>query len=209
MSQLPARPSLSHLRKQAKDLLHHLRRQKPDATLVDAQHALALSYGFKSWPKLKLHVERLAAAPKPAFQRYTSKAREAVFFARSEAAQQGSRTMEAEHVLLGVIRASRGLKGFDRLSLDRVRIEGAPDQPTDDPTLMTVRISTGEQAKQILRAAADEADAWKHDDIGLVHLLLGVLREPGSLAARTLDRTGIRLQAVRNGIAALLNEEGV
>ena len=206
MSQLPARPSLSHLRKQAKDLLHQLRRQKPDATLVDAQHALALSYGFESWPKLKIHVERLAGVPQPTFQRYTSKAREAVFFARSEAAQQGSRTIEPEHVLLGLIRASRGLKGFDRLSLERVRIEKAPHQTTDDPISMTARISSGERAKQILRAAADEADAWKHHDIGLVHILLGVLREPGSTAA-LLDRTGIRLQPVRDDIAVLLTEE--
>jgi hypothetical protein len=58
--QLPLRPSLSHLRKQAKDLLRRLRQQDPDATLADAQHALARQYDFDSWPKLKVQVELLA-----------------------------------------------------------------------------------------------------------------------------------------------------
>ena len=64
--QLPVRPSLEQLRKQAKDLLRkcrsgdvvaleRLRRQKPEVTepiLADAQFALACEYGFASWPKL-------------------------------------------------------------------------------------------------------------------------------------------------------------
>ncbi len=50
-SQLPSRPSLSHLRKQAKALLARLRQQNANATLVEAQHALAHEYGFSSWPR--------------------------------------------------------------------------------------------------------------------------------------------------------------
>jgi ATP-dependent Clp protease ATP-binding subunit ClpC len=212
VSQLPSRPSLSHLRKQAKDLLRELRRRKRGVTLVEAQHALARQYGFASWPKLKVHAERLAALPGPVtFQRYTSKAREAVFFSRHEAGQLGSRTIEPEHVLLGLIRASEGLKGriFDRpaLALDRARILLTSGRPTTDPLPPTVRMSTGDRAQQIFRAAAEEADALKHHDIGLAHLLLGVLREPASEAATLLDRTGVRFQSVRDAIAALLNEE--
>jgi len=61
MSELPPRPSLAHLRKQAKEFLTRLRAQNPDATLSDAQHVLAAEYGFASWPKLKGHVA--AAVP--------------------------------------------------------------------------------------------------------------------------------------------------
>lgn len=56
-SRLPARPSLEHLRKEAKDRLGALRAEKPGATLADAQFALAREYGFASWPKLVHHVE--------------------------------------------------------------------------------------------------------------------------------------------------------
>jgi ankyrin repeat protein len=76
---LPERPSLEHLKKHAKDLLDAARAGDPvalaelaavardsatpaKATLANAQHALALGYGFASWPKLKQEVQRLRAA---------------------------------------------------------------------------------------------------------------------------------------------------
>ena len=59
--QLPAFPNLEHLRKQAKDLLRELERQRPQSRLADAQHAIAVEYGFVNWPALKTHVEALAA----------------------------------------------------------------------------------------------------------------------------------------------------
>jgi hypothetical protein len=55
--QLPDRPDLNHLKKQAKDLLAELRPRTPAMQLADAQHALAREYGFASWTKLKTHVE--------------------------------------------------------------------------------------------------------------------------------------------------------
>ena len=56
--QLPVRPSLEQLKKQAKERLQAM----PGATLADAQFALAREYGFESWPKLKHHVESQAPA---------------------------------------------------------------------------------------------------------------------------------------------------
>lgn len=58
---LPARPNLEYLREEAKDLLDELRRSDPSAQLADAQFALSRDYGFDSWPKLKAHVESIAA----------------------------------------------------------------------------------------------------------------------------------------------------
>ena len=56
---LPDHPNLDHLKKQAKALLRTLREHDANASLTDAQHALAREYGFASWPKLKAHVEAL------------------------------------------------------------------------------------------------------------------------------------------------------
>ena len=56
-STLPARPSLEHLRKQAKDRLQAM----PGSKLAEAQFALARDYSFESWPKLVRHVEALAS----------------------------------------------------------------------------------------------------------------------------------------------------
>src|SRR5258707_1137527 len=73
---LPAHPSLEHLKKQAKDLLHDFAQGYPTAVeqftsvaptsgaaqpkLADAQHVIAREYGFASWTKLKEHVQSLA-----------------------------------------------------------------------------------------------------------------------------------------------------
>ena len=59
---LPDRPSLEFLRKAAKTLLASMQQRDPSAQLADAQFALARDYGFDSWPKLKAHVESVAAA---------------------------------------------------------------------------------------------------------------------------------------------------
>ncbi len=77
--QLPAKPNLEHLKKQAKELLRDFQQGKPDAIelfrvfaldsapshakLADAQHVLARDYGFASWPRLKERVESLTLTP--------------------------------------------------------------------------------------------------------------------------------------------------
>ena len=55
---LPERPSLRHLKAQAKDLLE----TGAAKSIADAQFQVARSYGFPGWPKLKAHVESLAEA---------------------------------------------------------------------------------------------------------------------------------------------------
>ena len=69
---LPVRPNLDHLKKQAKELLQTLKRQDSTAQLADAQHALAREYGFASWPRLKAHVESESAAPNPFVGKWTA-----------------------------------------------------------------------------------------------------------------------------------------
>src|ERR1700719_5278340 len=52
---LPDRPSLRHLKDQAKDLL----KNGEAKSITDAQFKIACLYGFASWPKLKSHVDSL------------------------------------------------------------------------------------------------------------------------------------------------------
>jgi ankyrin repeat protein len=54
---LPARPSLEHLKKEAKRRLAAMRQQGPDVALAAAQLAVARDYGFASWRRLKAHVD--------------------------------------------------------------------------------------------------------------------------------------------------------
>jgi ankyrin repeat protein len=55
--QLPPRANFHWLRKTAKQNLAALKAERPEATLADAQLALARNYGFSSWRALKAHVE--------------------------------------------------------------------------------------------------------------------------------------------------------
>jgi len=102
MSKLPSHPSLEFLKKQAKTRLATLRQATPSARLADAQHAIAAEYGFASWAALKAHVD--LAATNFRFDRYTTDAKRVLFFARQEACKGGSRTIEPEHVVLGLVR---------------------------------------------------------------------------------------------------------
>ena len=57
--ELPAKPNLEYLRKQAKQL----QRTTSEGKLADAQHALAREYGFADWAKLKSYVITLGLPP--------------------------------------------------------------------------------------------------------------------------------------------------
>jgi ankyrin repeat protein len=57
--QLPEKPNLQYLRKQAKELL----RSRQHGKLADAQLALSREYGFHSWAELKAHVQALTLSP--------------------------------------------------------------------------------------------------------------------------------------------------
>ena len=62
--ELPAKPSLEYLRKQAKQL----HRTMPQGKLSDAQRVLALEYGFSTWARLKSHVVTLGLPPAEALK---------------------------------------------------------------------------------------------------------------------------------------------
>src|SRR5262245_10770121 len=111
-SDLPSRPNLEFLKKQAKERLRELQRQDQSAKLADAQHQIAREHGFLNWSQLKEAVTSRAAAPPASaeqkrglFGRFTTLARRATFIARFEAAQLGHPLIDPEHLLLGVIGA--------------------------------------------------------------------------------------------------------
>ncbi|HZO72289.1 MAG TPA: Clp protease N-terminal domain-containing protein [Ktedonobacteraceae bacterium] len=57
-----------------------------------------------------------------------------------------------------------------------------------------------ERAKHVLTLAQEEARSFFHNYIGTEHLLLGLIREQDSLAARALSRLGVTLEYVRAAV---------
>jgi ATP-dependent Clp protease ATP-binding subunit ClpC len=145
------------------------------------------------------------------FERYTERARRVLFFARYEASQLGSVSIETEHLLLGLIREGKGLTSriFTRshLSLENIRKEIEGRTVFREKVSTSVEIPFSAETKRVLQFAADEADRLMHNYIGTEHLLLGILREERSVAASILMEKGMRLQSVREDIQQLLSEK--
>jgi ATP-dependent Clp protease ATP-binding subunit ClpC len=145
------------------------------------------------------------------FERYTERARRVLFFARYEASQLGSISIETEHLLLGLIREGKGLTSriFARshLSLENIRKEIEGRTVFREKVSTSVEIPFSTETKRVLQFAAEEADRLLHNYIGTEHLLLGILREERSVAASILMEKGMRLHTVREDIVQLLNEK--
>jgi ATP-dependent Clp protease ATP-binding subunit ClpC len=145
------------------------------------------------------------------FERYTESARRALFFARYEATRLGSRTIETEHVLLGLTRRREGLldrilAAHDTISTDALRDAVQARAVFQEAIPTSVEVPFSAQTKRALVAAMGEADRLLHSDIGVEHLLLGLLHEPESMAGDLLIARGVQLGATRDQIVRLLNE---
>jgi uncharacterized protein (TIGR03435 family) len=144
------------------------------------------------------------------FERYAEAARRVLFFARYEAEQLGSVSVESEHLLLALIRETTGaisrLLARANITPDTIRgdIDGLRRRPQQGPPPDENRL--GEEANRILRLASEEANRLLHHDIDTEHLLLGILREDQSIAASILATHGMRINEVRDEIVLIHSE---
>jgi ATP-dependent Clp protease ATP-binding subunit ClpC len=142
------------------------------------------------------------------FERFTESARRALFFARYEASEFGSMSIETEHMLMGLIREASGVVA----SLLTPEVTAAMKNDVRrrvaarEKVATSVEIPFSEETKRVLQYAADEADGLKHAYIGSEHLLLGLLREDGTIAGSILKDQGFRLPQVRADLMRLLSE---
>jgi hypothetical protein len=130
------------------------------------------------------------------FERYTEKARRVIFFARYEASQYGSPSIETEHLLLGILREHR-IQLLPKANAESIRkqIEAATPARTGIPTSVDLPISS--EIKRVLNYAAEESERLNHRHIGTEHLLLGLLREENCFATKLLVERGAVLAELR------------
>src|ERR1700678_1852891 len=129
------------------------------------------------------------------FERYTETARRTIFFGRYEASQFGSRYIETEHLLLGLLRedkalANRFLHSYEAVQSIRKQIERytVPGERVST----SVDLPLSHECKRVLAYGAEEAERLNHKHIGTEHLLLGLLREEKCFAAEILHERGLR-----------------
>jgi ATP-dependent Clp protease ATP-binding subunit ClpC len=146
------------------------------------------------------------------FERYTEKARRVIFFARYEASQFGASQIEAEHILLGLIREDKNLttRFFQRTHVNIENIRKDIEEravPRERIGLSNIDLPLSSEAKRVLAFAAEESERLGNRHIGTEHLLLGLLREENSPAAEILYDKGLRLSEIRQDLMRQANVE--
>ena len=139
------------------------------------------------------------------FQRFDIAARRVVVIAQDEARKLSHKSIDTDHLLLGLLRegegvAARALTGLG-IGYDNVlaRVEetlGRGAEPTPGHVPFT------EAAKGALEHSLKESIGLRHKYIGTEHILLGLLHD--SKAARMLADLGADAQRVREQVLGLL-----
>jgi ATP-dependent Clp protease ATP-binding subunit ClpC len=145
------------------------------------------------------------------FEKFNEKARRALFFARYEASKLGSRVIESEHILLGVLREGEESVAelFRRFQIkpDDIRREVEGERVFVERISSTAELPLSEEAKKILAYAAHEAESMLHPSVGSEHLLVGILRVDGCLAQRILAQHGLDVYSLREDVIAIAKEK--
>ena len=140
------------------------------------------------------------------WQKFTVKAREAVFYSQEKASELGYNEVDTEHLLYGLFRADDSIA--DRV-LTRV---GVAPRKVCRALEQKMRRGNGEvkrdmqltkASKRAIDLAYEEACGLKNDYIGSEHLLLGLIAEQKGVAARVLAEFGVDLDSTRQVVSQL------
>jgi ATP-dependent Clp protease ATP-binding subunit ClpC len=141
------------------------------------------------------------------WQRFTERARRVVFFAQEEAAGMRDNHVGTEHLLLGLIREPDSVAM--RLLVEQIgvfpeRLRAAVEHETPrGPGNQGGDMQLTPRAKRTIDLAYEEARGLHNNYIGTEHLLLGLIAEGESIAARVLIAHGVELEVARRHVEAL------
>ena len=134
------------------------------------------------------------------WQRFTERARKAVFYAQEEALKLGENLVGPEHLLLGLVREDDNMAAriLGRLGAEMGAVRQkvlARLEPGEPGTGEDLRLTPA--AKQVVDWAYEEARHLLDNSIDAEHLLLGMLREPVGIVPEVLASLGVTPEGVR------------
>jgi len=138
------------------------------------------------------------------FERYTQSARAAIFWARYMASEVGSQEIETQHLLMGLLRADKMLaKRFlgSPWAAETVWKKVEPTKPKRERVTGSKEIPLSGESKRALLDALDEANSSSNRRICTEHLLLGLLRQQKSIAAKVLSELNVELASTRDALS--------
>ena len=146
------------------------------------------------------------------FDHLTDRAKRVIALAQDEAIRFNHNYMGPEHVLLGIVREGEGIGARVLanlgVSLAPARREVEQLIGRGEPTPTVSEITLTPRAKKLFELAIDEARTLGGDMVASEHLLLGIVRDPGSNAGTILTKLGVDLERIRPYVAAMLGDKG-
>ncbi|MBP3543737.1 MAG: ATP-dependent Clp protease ATP-binding subunit, partial [Lachnospiraceae bacterium] len=144
--------------------------------------------------------------------RFTKKANDALAAAQKLSAELGHGYIGTEHILAGLLEAEESLAAAvlenHNVTEEKVRelieqlIAPAGVAPLDEPEGYTPR------AQRVLDASVREASRFKSALIGTEHILIALIKETDSIAARLLNTIGVNIQKLYVDILLAMGEDG-
>ena len=144
------------------------------------------------------------------WNRFTERARRAVFFAQEAARHYRQPSVNTEHLLRGLLQeddtvAAQMLTAL-HVSSDELRAALRGQMQTGrKPAPQELNLTP--RCHRAIDLAYEEARALSNDYCGTEHLLLGLLRERQGMAAQVLEAHGVTLEAARQAAIAIQNKE--
>ena len=125
---------------------------------------------------------------------YTPGMREVLKLSKAEAGRLGHDYIGPEHYLLGIIRKGDGLavQTLANLEIDLEELKSELERMLDVGKAPGLNLySPNPDAKKVLEATKEIARQMKHNWIGTEHLLLGLIREENTMAAKCMINFGV------------------
>lgn len=143
----------------------------------------------------------------------TPRAKKVAQYACEEARSFGSRQVDTEHILLGLLREPQGLAAQVltslRLKPEWVRqevMEFLGTRAAESPpgvTASAALLPISDRASQAIHYAQDAAERSHHEFVGTEHLLLGLIKEGTGVAATALKNLGVDLLTAQMAVEEL------
>ena len=142
---------------------------------------------------------------------YTQKAQKALDLAFKTSRELKHGYVGSEHILLGLLREGTGVaskvlfnNGVEEDQLiELIEQLIAPEQSV----AVAERDGFTPRAKDILEGGREEAFRFKSENIGTEHLLIAIIKDPVSVAARLLTTVGVNLQKMYAEILVSIGED--
>jgi ATP-dependent Clp protease ATP-binding subunit ClpC len=142
---------------------------------------------------------------------FTERARHVFSLSREEAVRLGRRYVDADHVMLGIIREGQGVGAavLQTMAPDLANlagaIEGALPQGVE-PQAPATDLAFTARAKRVFEQSMAVATELGHAYVGTEHLLLGCLRVGEAYSTPVLTARGVTYDRAREAVLRILGD---